>query len=54
MIEAGNEYNFILTMFGEITLKNIQRKYREELVQTWVPTVALVITTIALIFSIVV
>lgn len=52
MITAGNEDNFVLTIYGEIILKTIKRKNRREWVQTWVPTGALIITTITLVFSI--
>ena len=51
MITSGDEDNFILTSFGEVVLKRIQRKNMKEWVQVIVPTGALIITTITLVLS---
>lgn len=54
MISAGDENNLILTPFGEKVLKNIQFKKTKEIIQIAVPTGALIVTTITLVYSIVI
>lgn len=53
MITSGDNDDLILTHFGEKVLKNIQFKKTKEIIQITIPTGALIITTITLVYSII-
>ena len=54
MITAGEDDNLILTDFGETILNNIQFKRIKDAVQIFAPIGALMITTVTLVYSIIV